>query len=393
MRRLKVLRIINRLNIGGPTYNAAYLTKYLPEDQFETLLIGGPNEAHEESSEYILHQLGVSYQIVPSLQRAVDVKVDRRAYKEVKKIIEEFKPDIVHTHASKAGAVGRLAASACKVPVIIHTFHGHVFHSYFGKVKTNFYKNVERYLAKKSDAIIAISNQQKKELSEFHNICKSDKIEVVPLGLDLNRFQEDQQEKRTRFRSKYQVSGDEFALGIVGRLAPIKNHDLFLKSLVEVFQNCTKKLKVFIIGDGDLRDSLKAEVLALKLPAENVVFTSWIKDVDVAMAGLDLVALSSYNEGTPVSLIEAQAAGKTMVTTDVGGVCDVVKSNETGLIVPSNNVKAFSEALLKLIDQDEVRQSYEKEGVNWVMKKYHYDRLIKDVKDLYLKLANKKGLF
>ena len=222
-KKIKVLRIINRFNLGGPTFNAAYLTKYL-EGDFETLLVGGVKYDEEESSEFILEKLGITPVVIPEMKRSISFKEDRIAYQKIIKIIEEFKPDIVHTHASKAGALGRLAASKCKVPVVIHTFHGHVFHSYFGSLKTLFYKTIERWLAKKSTKIVAISDIQKKELWEDHGICKKDKITVVPLGFDLDKFQKNTEEKRKSFRLKYKISDDEVSIGIVGRLVLIKNH-------------------------------------------------------------------------------------------------------------------------------------------------------------------------
>ena len=230
----KVLRIINRFNIGGPTYNAAYLTKYLPEE-YETLLIGGDKEESEDSSQHILGELGINPVIIPEMRRAIRFGNDYSAYKKIKQIIEEFKPDIVHTHASKAGTLGRMAAFSCKVPAVVHTFHGHVFHSYFNKTKTKIFKRIERKLAQKSSAIVAISNTQKQELGLVHKIADLNKIEVIPLGFDLNRFQENLSKKRAVFRTKYQIEDDEIAIGIIGRLVPIKNHDFFLYS--SYFQN------------------------------------------------------------------------------------------------------------------------------------------------------------
>src|SRR6185437_10499562 len=163
----RVLRIINRFNLGGPAYNVAFLTKYLPPE-YETLLIGGEKEPDEESSLFIFKEMDLEPLVISEMNRSVNFLQDVKAYYRIKKIIKKFKPDIVHTHAAKAGALGRLAAYNCKVPVIIHTFHGHVFHSYFGKFKTTIYKNIERFLAKKSTAIIAISDRQKHELGVEH---------------------------------------------------------------------------------------------------------------------------------------------------------------------------------------------------------------------------------
>lgn len=397
--KIKILRIINRFNLGGPTFNAAYLTKYM-SDEFETLLIGGEKDETEESSTFILDSLGLTPTIIPEMKREIGFKEDKIAYKKLKEIIKEFQPDIVHTHASKAGTLGRMAAYKCKVPVIVHTFHGHVFHSYFGKTKTIFYKNIERYLAKKSTKIIAISDIQKNELTQQHKICNKNKVAVIPLGFDLSRFQEDYETKRADFRKHYLLEEDEIAIGIIGRLVPIKNHTLFLEAINQVLKKTTKKVRVFIIGDGEEKENLTQYCKELKLDftefnkqkkKANITFTSWVKNVDWANAGLDIIALSSLNEGTPVSLIEAQAANNPIVTTNVGGVENVVQKDKTGCIVPSGNVNAFAEALLKLIENDVLRKQMSEKGWEFVKEKFHYERLVKDMSELYFSLlANNK---
>ena len=225
-KKIKVLRIINRFNIGGPTYNATFLTKFLSND-FETLLIGGLPEENEANSLHILEKYGVDPVLLPEMKREPNFKSDRIALKKIKAIIKEFKPDIVHTHASKAGALGRKAAISCKVPVIVHTFHGHVFHSYFGKIKTGLFKNIERYLARKSTGIIAISNLQKKELCEIHKIAPKDKTRVIPLGFDLEIFQKNYNNNRINTRNKYEIDEQTIAIAIVGRLTAIKDHHFF----------------------------------------------------------------------------------------------------------------------------------------------------------------------
>lgn len=394
--KIKVLRIINRFNLGGPTFNAAYLTKYL-EPEFETLLVGGVKYEEEESSEFILEKLGLTPVVIPEMQRSISFKEDKKAYQKIKKIIEEFQPDIVHTHASKAGTLGRLAASKCKVPVVVHTFHGHVFHSYFGKAKTLFYKKIERRLAKKSTQIIAISDIQKKELWKDHKICKEDKLTVIPLGFDLDRFQENIEEKRKSFRDKYQIAADEIAIGIIGRLVPIKNHQLFINAINEVKQKSSKKIRAFIIGDGEEKGQLIELLKRINLDyvewenhkaVATVTLTSWIKDVDWANAGLDIITLTSLNEGTPVSLIEAQASNKPIVTTNVGGVENIVLKNETAFITESDNLEQFVSATLKLVEDDELRMEMSKKGWGFVRKEFHYSRLANDMKNLYNSLLN-----
>jgi glycosyltransferase involved in cell wall biosynthesis len=384
----KVLRIINRFNIGGITYNVSYLSKYL-EPEYETLLVGGPEEEGEDSSLYIPQGLGLKPLVLTQFQRNINIKADYAAYKEIKKLINEFKPDIVHTHASKAGAIGRLAAIHCKVPIIIHTFHGHVFHSYFGKLKTYFYKTIERYLAKKSTVIVAISNKQKAELSDTFNIVNKNKICVVPLGFDLTRFTKNKEQNRAEFRTKYNLAQSQIAIGIIGRLAPIKNHQLFVDGVAYLKAEGIKNIKSFIIGDGDSKTIImeyctQMNVSFSETPTDDcdIIFTSWIKNVDWAMHGLDLVALTSLNEGTPVSIIEAQAAGKFVVSTNVGGIEDVLNpacgllshlSDKQGYF---NNLKTFCLNQITLSKQAEF-------GPEWALQKFGYTRLVQDMRLLY----------
>ena len=392
----RILRILNRFNLGGPTYNAAYLSKYMPSE-FETLLIGGQKAESEASSLHITEDLGLDPIVIPTMLRELNPKKDYESYLKIKEIIADFKPDIVHTHASKAGALGRLAAINSDVPHLVHTFHGHVFHGYFNPVKTKMYKTVERYLAKKTDRIVTISNIQKTELGVEHRICPLDKIEVIPLGFDLDRFQVNQEENRNTFRIKYQLKEDTVAIGIIGRLVPIKNHELFLKGIQFIKKNSKIKIQAFIIGDGESRNTIEEQAKKLGLSFDNkantgvdILFTSWIKKVDAALSGLDLVALTSLNEGTPVSLIEAQAAEKAIVTTNVGGIENVVLPNKSALLSEIDDENGFCENLIKLVDDSIMRMEFSKAGKDFVFNNFHYNRLVKDTSELYHKILDKQ---
>ena len=378
----KILRILNRFNVGGPTYNVAYLTKYL-SDEYTTVLIGGEREESEASSEYILKELDIPYTIVPDMKRSISLKNDIKALREIISIIKKEKPDIVHTHASKAGLLGRLAAKICGVPYIFHTFHGHVFHSYFGKKKTSFFIHLERLLARWSTAIIAISDIQKHELGDIYKICPSEKIQVVPLGFDLHKFTEQTDEKRKQFRTQYNLQDDEIAIGIVGRLAPVKNHEMFIDAICNCQKQTSKKIRAFIIGDGELAEQL--QTYCNNTNTEQIItFTSWIKDVDVAYAGLDIVALTSFNEGTPVSIIEAQAAGKPVVSTNVGGISDIVQEDETALLSEIDTEK-FTEKLTRLINDDDLREKMSEKSRQFSDSKFSYVRLCTDMENVYKK--------
>jgi len=393
----KVLRIINRLNLGGPTYNAANLTKYIDGD-FETLLVSGMTDASEESSEFILQKMDLHPVYIKEMYRELNPLRDYKAYFRLREIIREFKPDIVHTHAAKAGAVGRLAAHHEGVPVIVHTFHGHVFHSYFGAIKTRMFLEIERFLGRRSHAIVTLSEIQKDELANQFKVAPQHKFEIIPLGFDLSRFTENKEEKRKAFRAQYNVSDDEIVISIVGRLVPIKNHPMFLKALKIVSEKSTKKIRAFIIGDGEERQNIEklATDLGLKynnadLKEKNILtFTSWIKDIDVSNAGSDMIVLTSFNEGTPVSLIEAQASGKPIVSTRVGGIANVVKEGETALLCESDDTDTLASHILTLVENDELRYAMSDKGTAYVMEHYSHVRLARDMAALYRRLLNQK---
>lgn len=382
----KVLRIINRFNLGGPTYNAALLTRFLTPE-YETLLVGGSIDDSEGSSMHILEELGIEGQVIPHMKRSIHPANDYKAQKEIEQIIQDFRPDIVHTHASKAGALGRRAAYKMKVPVIVHTFHGHVFHSYFTPWKSKLYQKIERKLASKSSCIIAISELQKEELANKYHICPAEKVEVIPLGFDLSKFTEDMDSKRTAFRKKYQLEDDTVAIGIIGRLVPIKNHELFIRGIAGVLSSGSRNIKAFVVGDGELRAKLEQSVQDQGL-SDHFVFTSWEKEVDKVLAGLDVVALTSNNEGTPVSIIEAKAAGKAVVSSRVGGVADIIKDNKSGLLFEPGDNDMLVNHLKKLITDKEFRQQIGEEGRESTLKKYHYERLVKDMRSLYERLLS-----
>ncbi len=391
----KVLRIINRFNLGGPTYNAAYLSKYLSKD-YDTLLVGGIKDQAEGSSEFIVDNLGLHPIIIPEMRRSLNPANDLIAYRKLTKLIRKYKPDIVHTHASKAGTLGRLAAIRNNVPVILHTFHGHVFHSYFGSSTTGFIINIEQGLAEKTTKIIAISDKQKQELAYDFKIAPPEKFEVIPLGFDLTRFQIDNYQRRINFRKKYHIADNEVAIGIIGRLTAIKNHNLFIDAIKNINKKTRLPIRAFIIGDGEMRDELlnyssKNGLSTAFCPNGNfkhatVTFTSWITEIENIYPGLDIVAMTSLNEGTPVSLIEAQAANKPIVTTNVGGIENIVIPNQTALLTRNNDINDLTEKLLQLVNNPVLRQQLAQNGWEHVRQKFHYTRLVNDMENLYNKL-------
>jgi len=265
------------------------------------------------------------------------------------------------------------------------------FKTMFGPAKTRVFLGIERYLAKQTTKIVTLSQTQKNELSNIYKIAPGSKFEIVPLGFDLEKFEFRQEEKRQKFRQAYNISDDEIAIGIVGRLVPIKNHRLFLKALSLVMAKTRKQIRAFIIGDGEERQNIEmyAQSLGLAFNNENpahknvLTFTSWIKDIDVSNAGMDIIALTSNNEGTPVSLIEAQASGKPIVSTLIGGIEDIVIKNKTALLSPINDEQALAQNMLMLVEDAALRKSFSENGADFVRNKFSYRRLCSDMSALY----------
>jgi glycosyltransferase involved in cell wall biosynthesis len=383
--------------IGGPALNVSLLSKHLP-GEYETVLVVGSPDKHEKRSDFLLNDSGIVPIVIPEMGREISMRDDIIAYRKIKEIIKDFKPDIVHTHASKPGAIGRWAASYCKVPVIVHTFHGHVFHSYFSPLKTRLYIEIERKLAQKSTKLIAISELQKQELVNKYRIALADQVEIIPLGLDLEPFRIDREKKRQLFRTEFGLSKDTIAIGIIGRLAPIKNHSLFVEAIAYVAKHSQSNIKAFIIGDGECREQIirycETKNLSYSLPenpdpSKLVIFTSWRTDIDVVNAGLDIITLTSLNEGTPVSIIEAQASSKPIVSTICGGIQDVVMENETALLSPIEDHQQFYQNLLRMVEDGVLRNRMSLRGENFAFSKFGYHRLVHEMDTLYRNLLQK----
>lgn len=387
-KKIKVLRIINRFNIGGPVYNAVLLSAFMPEE-YETLLIGGLPEENEEDSTYIAKRYGVNPILISEMKRQTSYKNDKKALNRIKEIILSFQPDIVHTHASKAGALGRKAAFDCGVPIIVHTFHGHIFHSYFSWWETKIYQLIERQLSKKTSGIIAISTIQKDELSLKYKICNPSKIKIIPLGFDLKPFNENQKENRELTRNKHALKATDIAVAIIGRLVAIKNHQMFIDVIENVNQKTSKKVVYFIVGDGEESDNIQKSIDPLIKKGMDIRMTSWIKDIVAFNAGMDIICLTSKNEGTPVSLIEAQASGIPFVSTSVGGIKDIVLEGETGFLVARDDTNKFAEKLMDLIENENKRQEMSQNGWSFVKDKFQYTKLISNMNEYYKSIIDR----
>jgi len=323
-KKIKILRIITRLNIGGPAIHVSLLTQGLDPIQFESILIAGQVSPFEGDMSYFSDTIGVKPIIIPILRREINLLRDIKCLFHLVRILGREKPDIVHTHTAKAGALGRIAVfiynlTRKKKIFLVHTFHGHTFSGYFSEIMSLMFVWAERLLAAMTDTIIAICKSQANELIGRYHIAPASKIKTVRLGFDLESFGENDRPKG-EFRKSLGIDSETILIGIIGRLVAIKNHKmLFDAARIFLDQNPEIRVKFVVIGDGELREELIGYCQQDGL-SDDVLFCGWERDLPTVYADLDILALTSVNEGTPVSMIEAMASSVPVISTDAGGV-------------------------------------------------------------------------
>jgi len=380
-RPIRVMRIITRMNIGGPAQHVALLTAALNGSDFHSTLVTGAIGPEEGDMTDYARARGVEPVIIPRIQREISPKDDLIALAALRRLMRQMQPDVVHTHTAKAGLLGRLAAASTGVPTIVHTFHGHTFWGYFGPAKTRFFIHLERLMARFSKVILTISERLRQDLICFR-IAPPDRIRVVPLGLELAHFSESES-LRGAFRRELGISTDSPLVGIIGRLVPIKNHALFLEAARRVVGDLPD-VHFVIVGDGECRDELEALADQLGL-ARRVSFTGWRRDLPTIYADLDALVVSSHNEGTPVSVIEGMAAGVPVVATAVGGVPDLLRDGLLGALMPSGDAHALADAIGAAVREPNVRQIAD--AREWALANYSVERLVQDTRTLYTALV------
>jgi len=382
---IRVLRVIARLNVGGPALHVSYLTSELDKIGYETMLVAGRVSEGEGSMEYAAREQGIEPVYIPSLQREISPLVDASAIAKVTGLIREFRPHVLHTHTAKAGAVGRIAAmlaGRARPPVVVHTFHGHVLRGYFGPGKTEAFRKLERRLARSTDALIAVSPEVRDDLVSL-GIAPESKITVIRLGLDLASRIAAPPEARDLVRAELGIPADAFVVGWLGRMTEIKRADDLLRAFAAMRD---PRAHLLLAGNGPLRSELQALAQELGL-GERAHFVGFRDDVGSVYAASDAVALTSANEGTPVSIIEALAAGRPVVSTDVGGVSDVVQPGATGFLTPPGDVAAVADGLQRLAHlSPEERGRMGALGRASVVDRYSVPRLVNDVDSLYREL-------
>ncbi|QQS47683.1 MAG: glycosyltransferase [Acidobacteriota bacterium] len=390
---VRIIRIIDRLNVGGPAKHVTWLAAGLDPSEFETTLVTGTVPPGEGDMSWFAHQAGIEPLVIPEMSRELSPR-DLVVILKLLRLFFKLRPDIVHTHKAKAGAAGRIAAFVYRVISrrrvrIFHTFHGHIFHSYYGPIKTRIFILIEQLLARLcTDRIVVISRQQFVEINGKFGVGGNDQFSVIPLGLDL----EDGALPGSSLRRELGLSEETVLIGIVGRLCEVKNHAMFLRACERLRGSGAR---FAIIGDGHLRPELDAQVRGSGI-GDRVSFLGFRDDVTGLYSDLDIVALTSLNEGTPLTLIEGMSRGVPAVATNVGGVRDlmgeVIEKRdgflvcEHGLMVPSGDDRKFAEAITFLLENGDLRLEMGRRAREFVTRNYSRTRLIADIENLYTAL-------
>ena len=382
---IRVLNIVARLNVGGPAIHVTLITEHLHAPEYESTLVAGKVGEDEGDMSYYAEQHGVEPIIIAELGRELHPLRDLKTLWKVYRLIRQIKPHVVNTHTAKAGFVGRVAARLAGVPVVVHTFHGHVFHGYFSPLKTRFFITLEQIAGRMSDTILVLTEGQRDDLVDKYHVAPRDKFTIMAYGLDLAAFAQAPR-KTGEFRRTWNIPASAPLVTIVGRLVPVKNHALFLEAAAKVLAQMPDTY-FSIVGDGELRGELEAQADSLGIRGA-VTFTGWQREVVPVYADSDVLVISSVNEGTPFTVIEAMATGCPVVATAVGGLPDFLDHGSLGALVPSGDAEALASAIVQTL-----RQPSDAEALRtMIVGRYGIARLAHDLDRLYRDLLIRKGV-
>ena len=382
--RIKIIRVIARLNIGGPAVHTILLTQKMQNDCYHNVLVSGKEGPDEGSMDFLARQHGVQPIILPGLGREISLLDDLKTLIQLYRLFRREKPTIVETHTAKAGTVGRLAAFLARVPVRIHFFHGHVLYGYFGRLKTWVFKVIERLMAIITHRIVACSEKVRQDLIRFH-IASPGKIVTIPYGFPLEKFV-GAAHKAGQIRKQMGLTSEAKVVGIVARLVPIKGHEVFLEAIELLLQKgLGLSVHAWIVGDGERREELKAMAQQLQIQ-DHVSFLAWREDIENVYADLDVLALTSFNEGLPLVIIEAMAAGKPIVATNVGGVPEMVFDGQNGFVVPVGDSQAIADRLEGILCNSPKGVEMGKAGQKFALEHFSTERLTYDLDLFYQSL-------
>ena len=378
--------------MGGPALHVSYLSAGLRDRGYETILVAGSVGQGEQSMAYVAEELGVPVVTIPHLHREISPVRDLLATVRLARIIRAERPAILHTHTAKAGAVGRVAAFLAgrrRPPIIVHTFHGHVLRGYFGRFWTGVFRLLERWLARITDALVAVSPEVRDELVAF-GVAPASKFRVIRLGIELDERLDRDGAARAETRRVMGIGDERFVVGWIGRMTAVKRTDIVLRSFSRLKDEGVDAV-LCMVGDGP--DRRWVEDLAGELGVmRDSLFPGYQEDVGPFFAAFDVFVLPSGNEGTPVTAIEALASGCPVVATRVGGVPDVVTDGEDGFLVEPGDVEELAARLAQLANDPDLRGRMGAAGRERMRSRYAVDRLIDDIDRLYRDLLEQKGV-
>jgi glycosyltransferase involved in cell wall biosynthesis len=384
---VRILRIFSRLNVGGPAVHVILLASELEALGYTTTVALGTEAPWEGNLRDLAARKGVHCVMVPGLGREIRPWSDAQALWSLYRMMRTLRPDIVHTHTAKAGMLGRSAARLAGIREVVHTYHGHVLRGYFGSARTAVFRAVERRLARSTRVLIAVSAAVKDDLVAL-GIAPADRIRVIPLGLELEPLATGAL-PRGSLRGEAGVSDDAPLIGIVGRLTAIKDVPTFLAAAAAIRARI-REARFAVVGDGELRAALEAEAARRGLTAA-VFFHGWRYDMAGVYGDLDVAVNTSLNEGTPVALIEAMAAGRPVVATRVGGTPDLLGEGARGVLVAPGDPDAIASAVCDAIRGGAAVQARITAARAYVLAQHGVGRLVHDIDGLYRELLRQRG--
>jgi glycosyltransferase involved in cell wall biosynthesis len=389
--RIKILRVIARLNMGGPALHVSYLTAGLRERGYDTTLVAGTLARGEDSMSFVADARDVEVVRIDELGREISPLRDLVATLRLARLIRRERPDILHTHTAKAGTVGRVAALLAgrrAPPIVVHTFHGHVLRGYFGPLRSRLFRLLERWLAARTTALIAVSPQVRDDLVAL-GVAPPERFVVIRLGIELDERVAAEQDGRAESRRYLGIASDRFAVGWIGRMTAVKRTDDVLVAFRRLRDDGVDAV-LCMVGDGPDRPELERRAHELGV-IRDTLFLGYQEDVAPFYAAFDALVLPSSNEGTPVSAIEALAAGRPVVATRVGGVPDVVQEGQDGFLVDPGATDDLADRLARLARDPALRERMGGAGRERVLPRYAVVRLIDDVDRLYRSLLASAG--
>lgn len=396
MENIKVLHIITRFDKGGSAQNTYLSLLGLKKKKYQLSLVSGLSLESEmkyeeikakEKDIQILESEGIEFIQCPFLLRRINVIKDLKAFFDIWRIIKKYNPLIVHTHSSKAGLLGRLAAKLARVPIIIHTPHGHVFFGYFGSFKTKIFIILERFVSRITDKIVALTNEEKKDYIKFR-IANEDKFDVIYSGIELNKFKELPFNENQNFKRELGIPENYLVVGTVGRLVPVKGPEFLIEAAKYIISKYPEVFFIFT-GDGPLEQNLERQAFKSGIK-DNIIFLGWRNDIAGIISVYDIFALPSLNEGMGRVLVEAMALGKPIVASNVGGIPDLVTHGKNGFLVPPKNPEKLAKYIQILIGDKEKRKKMGQAGKEMV-KNFSKEKMVEKIANLYEELLTQKN--